>query len=65
MKSWKTTLAGVGAIMMAVGAALSAHFDSDATTVANWGAVMAAVIAGIGLIAARDNNVSSEQAGAK
>ena len=65
MKSWKTTLAGVGAIMVAVGAALAAHFDSDASTVANWGAVMAAVIAGIGLIVARDNGVTSEQAGAK
>jgi hypothetical protein len=31
----------------------------------DWGAVMAAMIAGFGLIFARDNGVSSEQAGAK
>jgi hypothetical protein len=64
MKSWKTTVAGVGAILIAVGAALSATFDTDPATVADWGAVVAATIAGIGLIFARDNNVTSEQAGA-
>ena len=65
MKSWKTTAAGVGAILVAVGAAMSAQFDADAATVPDWGAVLAAIIAGIGLIMARDNSVTSEQAGAK
>jgi uncharacterized membrane protein YhiD involved in acid resistance len=65
MKSWKTSAAGIGAILVAVGSAVSAHFDGDALTTPDWGAVVAAVIAGIGLLAARDNNVSSEQAGAK
>lgn len=65
MKSWKTTAAGVGAILVAAGSAMSAMFDNDPATVADWGAVIAAVIAGIGLISARDNNVTSEQAGAK
>jgi uncharacterized membrane protein YhiD involved in acid resistance len=64
MKSWKTTVAGVGAILIAIGAALGAQFDSDPATVADWGAVIAAVIAGVGLLFARDNNVTSEQAGA-
>ena len=64
-KSWKTTAAGIGAILVAVGSALTAMFDADPATTADWGAVIAAVIAGIGLITARDNNVSSEQAGAK
>jgi len=63
--SWKTTTAGIGAILVAVGGAMSAMFDADPATVPDWGAVIAAVIAGIGLITARDNNVSSEQAGAK
>lgn len=63
--SWRTTLAGIGAILVAVGSAVTAIFDNDPATVADWGAVTAAVIAGIGLIMARDNKVSSEQAGAK
>ncbi len=29
MKSWKTTAAGVGAILVAVGSALTATFDTD------------------------------------
>jgi len=65
MSSWKTSAAGIGAILVAVGSALSATFDADPATVADWGAVVAAVIAGAGLLFARDNNVSSEAAGAK
>lgn len=64
MKSWKTTTAGIGAILIAVGGALTATFDNDPATVADWGAVIAAVIAGVGLLFARDNGVTSEQAGA-
>lgn len=63
MKSWKTTTAGIGAILVAVGSALTAMFDGDAATVADWGAVIAAVIAGIGLISARDNDKSSQDVG--
>lgn len=63
--SWKTSAAGIGAILVAIGSALSAMFDADPATIPDWGAVVAAVIAGIGLLAARDNNVSSEAAGAK
>ena len=48
--SWKTTLAGVGAILTAVGAALAAQFDADPTTVPDWAAIIAAILAGIGLI---------------
>lgn len=63
--SWRTTAAGIGAILVAVGGALSATFDNDPATVADWSAVIAAGIAGFGLIFARDNTVSSEAAGAK
>ena len=63
MKSWKTTTAGIGAILVAVGSALSSMFDNDPATVADWGAVVAAVIAGIGLLAARDNDKSSKDVG--
>jgi hypothetical protein len=65
MKSWKTTTAGVLAIIAAIATALSASFDSDPLTVPNWEIVIAATLAGIGLIFARDNTVTSETAGAK
>ena len=65
MKSWKTTTAGVLAIVAAIATALAASFDSDPLTVAHWDIVIAATLAGIGLIFARDNTVTSETAGAK
>jgi len=61
--SWRTTSAGIAAILVAVGAALTALTDSDPVTVPDWGAVVAAVIAGIGLLFARDARVSSQQEG--
>lgn len=65
MKSWKTTLAGIGAALVAIGAALEAQFDGDPATAADWGIVITAIIAAVGLWLARDNDVSSERAGAK
>lgn len=50
----KTTLAGIGSILAAVGFALKALFDNDPTTNVDFGATIAAVTAGIGLIAAKD-----------
>ena len=64
MKSWKTTTAGICAIVAAIATAVGALFDADPTTLPDWGAVAAAILAGIGLIAARDNDVTSEKAGA-
>lgn len=51
----KTTLAGIGSILAAVGFALKAIFDADPTTNVDIGATIAAVTAGIGLIAAKDS----------
>jgi hypothetical protein len=65
MTSWRTTTAGIAAIVVAIGTAVGALFDADPLTLPDWGAVAAAIMAGIGLLAARDNKVSSEQAGAK
>ena len=44
-KSWKTSAAGIGAILVALGSALSATFDADPVTVPDWGALVAAIIA--------------------
>ena len=54
MKNTKTTLAGLGAIFIAVGGALRAAFDNDPTTNLDIAATIAAVTAGIGLILAKD-----------
>jgi anti-sigma-K factor RskA len=62
--SWRTTAAGICAIIVAVATAAGAMFDTDAATNPDWGSTVAAVLAGIGLLAARDNKVTSEQAGA-
>jgi len=54
MKNTKTTLAGVGAILVAVGGALKALFDGDPSSNVDLAATIAAVTAGVGLIAAKD-----------
>jgi hypothetical protein len=58
--NWKTTLAGVGAIMVAVGGALKALFDGDPSTNLDLTATIAAVTVGFGLIAAKDADKKSE-----
>jgi hypothetical protein len=59
ISSPKTTIAGVGAILVAVGAALVAMFDADPLTMPQWDVVIAAVLAGIGLIFAKDSKAPS------
>jgi len=54
MKNNKTTMAGIGAILVAVGAALKALFDGDPTTTFDLTSTVAAISAGIGLILAKD-----------
>ena len=61
----RTTTLGVGTILVAVAGALVALTDTDPATVPEWDTLIAAVTAGIGLIFARDSNVTSEEAGAK
>jgi len=64
-KSWRTTTLGVTAIGIAVLNVAKAIFDGDPATNFDWPTVSAQVAAGWGLIVARDNSVTSEQAGAK
>jgi hypothetical protein len=65
MNSIKTTVMGIASILVALGSAALALVDDDPTTVVNIEATIAAVIAGIGLIMARDNSKTSEEDGAK
>lgn len=55
MKDKNTTIAGIGAILVAVGAAMSAYFDADPATTVDFATTVAAIIAGIGLIMAKDS----------
>ena len=58
MKNWKTTAFGVCTILAAVGAAGKALLDGDPATSLDLTATIAAVMAGFGLIFAKDSNVT-------
>jgi uncharacterized membrane protein YhiD involved in acid resistance len=64
-KNWKTTGAGVAAILVAVSAALTALSDNDPATNIDFALLVSSVIAGVGLICARDGDKTSEAIGAK
>lgn len=51
MSNWKTTVAGIGAILTAVGTVAVALAHG---TPVDWSTAIAAIMAGIGLIAAKD-----------
>ena len=61
MNNRNTTVAGIGAILVALGGVLTAMFDGDAATVPDWTSAAAAIIAGVGLIVARDAKDAKEQ----
>lgn len=66
--SWKTTLAGIAAILTGLGMFGKIVNDFGTGEPINYQDVsiaIATISGGIGLIAARDNNVTSEGAGAK
>ena len=73
--NWRTTssaLAGLPpaffAALALTGSAMSAQFDTDPLTVANWpmvGASWAIIASLVGNLFSRDANVTSEQSGAK
>lgn len=54
MNNKNTTIAGIGAILVAAGSLLTAIFDGDVATNPDYAAAIAAIIAGIGLIMAKD-----------
>jgi uncharacterized membrane protein YhiD involved in acid resistance len=64
-KNWKTTGAGVAAILVALSAALTALSDNDPATNIDFALLVSSIIAGVGLICARDGDKTSEAIGAK
>lgn len=63
--SWRTTSLGILAIISAVCGAATAILDGNPATNPDWTTIISAVTAGVGLMTARDNGVTSESAGAK
>lgn len=63
--SWKTTAAGIAAIVVLLGNAAVALLDGDTATNVDWSSLFAGVSAGLIGIFARDNNKSSEEVGVK
>lgn len=61
--SWRTSVTGILTIVIAVSSAALIYFKTGAMP--DFTVLITSVTAGIGLIAARDNKVSSEAAGAK
>lgn len=56
MKNWKTTATGILTIVVALGSAALGFFKTG--TIPDLGAMVAAITAGIGLITAKDSNVT-------
>jgi hypothetical protein len=54
MKNSRTTTLGILTIITAVASAITALVDTDPNTIPDWGSVVAAVTAGVGLIFAKD-----------
>ena len=64
--SWKTSSAGISAIIIAVFTLIVQPLsDHDPETNPDYNVAITAILAGIGLIAARDNDKTSEETGAK
>ncbi len=53
IRSWETTMLGVGGILTAIGGALTAAFDADPSTTVDVQGTITAIILGLGLIFAR------------
>lgn len=66
LRSWMTTIAGIGAVLSALGAIMVAGFDNNPDTVVNVDALfkalaaLSAIFTGGGLVAARDSRRSTE-----
>lgn len=62
--SWRTSVFGTGGLVAVIAATATSLTDGNPLTNPDWGAVVAALMACAGLLFARDDKVSSEQAGA-
>ena len=61
MSSWKTTVAGIGAILGGLAMIFKGVASGEPV---DFAAALAAIMSGVGLLSARDNDKTSEAAGA-
>lgn len=59
-KSWKTSSAGITALLSAVSMALPALTDGDPNTIPDWQGIMTLVLVGFGLVSSKDGDKSTE-----
>lgn len=57
-KNWKTTTAGVGMLLAVVGGFLGPYFDGNPATNPDYQVLVTMAIAGVGLLFAKDYNVT-------
>ncbi|CAK0780994.1 conserved hypothetical protein [Gammaproteobacteria bacterium] len=65
MRNWKTTTAGISTIIAALAGAIALVVDGDPKTNPQWELVVGAVITGLGLVLAKDFNVTGAAGGQK
>ena len=65
MKSWRTTTTAICGILALLAPAVSAQIDGNPLTDPNWQIVGPACIVALQGLFARDNKVTSKQAGAE
>lgn len=65
MKSWKTTVAGIMTFITLAWTQVQYLLDTDPTTNPEWNIIIGGLMALLTGLFARDNDVSSESAGAK
>ena len=63
-KSWKTTAAAIAGVLSAVLVQVQYGLDGDPATVVDLPSLVPVLTVGVGLLFARDSDVSSEEAGA-
>ncbi len=63
-KSWKTTSAAIGGLIVLIGTVIKQLSDGDPSTNPDWNVVIPLAITSLVGIFARDNDKTSEQVGA-
>lgn len=60
MKNWKTTLFGTGGLFLVWAPVISSALDGDPATIPNFSAALAGTLPALGLLFAKDYNVSGQ-----